>query len=448
MLTFLIQLGYSAHRISDYTEMNMSQDRVQRNYMGVIVMNHYQSDEPIQCIGVDRPTRAMCEFALYQGSLDAATNRVHKEVLLASWRMSELQWGKLIGRPNSGDGMPAQLMALQGHSLFPAPRIDERSELAKSIDHVLSEDKQLVRFLREVKSGVDAAQLKGRLTSKESAECSKNLSLFSSYLRGNADFAMQCALESARKRAQEAAHEIYRYSQRVGTVQQPPLLIGMNNQVQGKPLSDLCMMQVGVGSSGSGNLFMDSNEDGFVSIEVKQGVEEVGSVSDDCTIRGIGHGLFKIKLSPSQYARMVRAEAIEIECTIGRLFGQRMDDVEEWLSVESIIDPVVGMSDEEKDLKNAISVILSELSKGAIATKSGLSSITEKVSALNEKYDAFLRKDFQVRERSLEKVMDSQKLWLEKEVDKQLLLLPQSKRKDVLVTLQKQFMLTFHDENK
>lgn len=408
-----------------------------RDYMGVIVMNHYQASPPVACVDLDKPAIAMCEFALYQGSLCQETGRVHKETLLGAWQMSEMQWGMLMSRPNFSLGQPVTFTALDKHTLFEPVKDHAESRLGEAVSSVLSADPQLVNFLDESHKALQQAHQKGRLGSHDCQNVVRALTSFVNNLQPNADHDMSVVLEEANKRAREAAHDIYRAGQRAGSAKTMPLTLAPIGSSQDTPAqksaSTLGLMQINVGGQGGYPLFMDTASHGHVSIEVDY-AQQKDSATGGKRLMSCGCAL-ELRLSPGQYARMVRAEAIEIECTLLRVFGHVASKPEQSMLMHQISSKGEVPSREDLALRQQVEAIVSRLTQGNTKGKAVLSELEKDIGALKAQYQQYLQAITPARQAKLEHVMQSQQQWLAQEVEKQVALLPQAQQAAIEKTL-------------
>jgi hypothetical protein len=306
-----------------------------KDYMGVMVVNHYVSETPVSCFGTQTPVKAITEIAIHEGGY-ADDGRIVKGKLLTKLRMSDLQFGKIVARPNSS-GHDCTLEHLSGFSvnLEQLEQDPAMSRLADAIKTSGSKDAQTSRFISEISELIDESNAKKRLVNKKELVKlfgliqSNSVSNFKHHIREVGRVGMSRVME-----AKSQVHNIIRNSYRLST---SPLLLENLNSTEGD-LELSCLAKAAVyNSSGSVDLFdtvgghadfvtfnLYAESTNYVQKEIdKINSKDEGGLKDNIFI---SNEVACVYMSLEQYARFVRADATEVPCTISNVGKYKSND--------------------------------------------------------------------------------------------------------------------------
>lgn len=407
-----------------------------KSYMAVIVMNHYQPNEPQVCYNLDRPAVAMCEFSLHKASYDHNNKQVIKGEPLTSWRMSEQQWGEALISMNCGEGVAVTLSHVDGRRV--AKKEQNVNKLDAALQNYLKNDKQLERFLSAVSDLMGAAIEQGSLSKSAKNEIIRTLSMFSDYIAKNSHFYEREVRQALRERVRHAVFDFEKILRNQG--ERAPMLLLSNSSAaeDGSPeISDLGVMRVSKVQS-SANLFLDDATYGMVDIEMRAGQFKSDLTTDEASERryvSAGENLFRLSLSASQYARLARANAIEVECTLTRYMGKGME--RPGIFGASPNGPAVTAknSPELVSLQTRTSDVIKML-QNLKTGKAALHEAAQSLKALVSQYADFEGQISGVKLSTINDMQEAEMSWLKQETEKHLALLPDAKREHVLALIE------------
>lgn len=352
-----------------------------KDYMGVMVVNHYVSPTAVSCFGSQTPAKTITEIAIFAGGYDEKGSIVKGEQL-AKIRMSDLQFGRLIARPNS-HGHPTTLELLHGYRVNEGHlqnNPDER-RLKNLIKSSGSKDNQISRFIREVEEIAHESKEKKRLVRKK--ELIHLLSLISSNAPANFKFHFQQVGEVGAKRVIEAKSQIHSLIRNAYRMKTQPLAIEDKTATNTEVFSCFANAQV-MHRSGHTRLF-DTVGDTFESLSFEILAENEEDVmkrvalmeNEDSESRSdrlyISRRVAEVHLSLDQYARFVRADNTEVPCTISRVGSYIAHDKVDADHRESL------MGNLKKDAREILSDLLSAASEAAtIIDHNGARSASER----------------------------------------------------------------------
>lgn len=372
---------------------------IKKDYMGVLVVNHYVADEPKMCFDSQIEVKAITEIALHKAHLDDNGN-IQRGELLSHVHMSDLQFGKIISKPNSGTGQSVTLNNFKNNSIdseqiFKDPKI---LKLDKTYSKTKSLDDQILRFLKEINIITDEFQKTGKMSAQTKKELAHLVKLIKSNSSSNHRYSLKCLSNVANNRLNEAKselHHLIRDSYRgINAPIEIPMLESKDLVSSQKILSPMAKMGVSH-MQGRANLFDAVSEvDNYITLSLygldKEKMEEEIVKSQEDEIRSgelfISDSIFRVCLTLEQYSQFVRADQSEVPCTI-----QRFKDTE-------IQDKVILSSEEVllKDHGNTIEEVLSEvystvdeileLLDSGITKKANKVELINLIDKLNAKY--------------------------------------------------------------
>jgi hypothetical protein len=406
-----------------------------KDYMGVMVVNHYVSESPLSCFGTQVPVKAITEIAIHEGGYDEE-GRIVKGKTLTKLRMSDLQFGKIVARPNSS-GHDCTLEYLNGFAVN-SEHIEQdpaRTKLADAIEKSGNKDTQISRFISEISVLIKESNVKKRIVQKKELLHRFKLiqvnstSNFKHHVEEVGRVGMSRVLE-----AKSQIHNIIRNSYRLSTT--PLRLENLTNDKGDFELS--CLAKAAIyNSSGRVDLFDtvgDSSD--FVtfnlyaesSSHVQKEIDKVNSKSDD----GLKDHIFisnevaRVYMSLEQYARFVRADATEVPCTINKVGKLKPND-------DFDKDPrelLWGDLDAESNHVLGDMIFLARQAEGLLMTTGCKSAkdrmiLTDLFEQIKSAFDESEEGSLRVSKKSSESVMKGYQLEIDKYSKDELSLLPE-----------------------
>jgi ribosomal protein L17 len=372
---------------------------IKKDYMGILVVNHYVADEPKICFDSQIEVKAITEIALHEAYLDD-NGKIQRGELLSHVHMSDLQFGKIISKPNSGSGQSVTLNNFKGHlidseQIFKDPK---NTKLDKTYAKTKSLDDQILRFLKEINIIIDEFQKTGKMSAKTKKELENLVQLIKSNSLSNHRYSLECLSNVANNRLNEAKSELHHLIRDSYRGINAPIDIPMlenKGLVSGKNVLSP-MAKMGVSHvQGRTNLFDAVSEvDNYITLSLhgldkeKMEVEIVKSQEDE--IRSgelfINNNIFRLCLTLEQYSQFVRADQSEVPCTIQRFKGTELQD-KVLLSGEEVLLKDHGNAIEEvlSEVYSTVDEIL-ELLDGGITKKANKVKLMNLVDELNAKY--------------------------------------------------------------
>jgi len=371
-----------------------------RNYMGVLVVNHYTAEEAMECVGAQLPSPSITEVALYQASRDTETGVITRGKQINKVRMTDLQFGQMIGRPNFGSGQLVTIEASQDHIVSPLDKGEDPSEekLKVEMANLLrgGDSGQITRFFKEMGELTDKMTKRGRMIKSDHNELEKYLRMFSSYVKNSEDYSLNSINKIAARRVDEAKssiHHTVRNAYRIG--HDPLLSIDDKRSDTGKlqTIGAAGYMMVSVGGSTSMKLFDDINmSHSVVSLRLATAVLQPPDkrISNTPSYRS-EQGMSDVQMSPEQYARFVRADRMEVPCTITRRGRQEMDEFESEDTRDVKFNTATNDSEGYNTYLAAISAISDAVNSDELKGKDGMRKLASMFTAAEDAYEVYLK---------------------------------------------------------
>ncbi len=415
-----------------------------KDYMGVMVVNHYVSSDALICHGSQSPVNAITEIAVYEAGYDD-NGKIIKGDLLSKVRMSDLQFGKLIARPNV-TGHPATLEHLVNYNIHDA-HLEESPDinrLSREVKKSANKDSQTLRFINEIEAIIEESKSKKRIVKKKDLQ--KLLALILSNAPSNFKYHFEEVGKVGNHRVIEAKSQIHSMVRNAYRLHEEPLLIEKDKDDGHNVVSCLCSAVI-THYSGRTRLFDaigDSNE--YASFNVTGGsvadidkqLDEIEDAKSDTSRSDIymNRELLEVYMSLEQYARFVRADNTEVPCTISRIGQIKPNDKVEVDRREQLIG----------DLNKDSDAVLSNLLKTVKAAKELIektgcnaakhrSELIELCESLTACYEDTLPKIRQHSNEVVTKVMKSYQDEIEAYMGEELEKLPSEHRSKLLSLL-------------
>jgi len=341
---------------------------LRKDYMGVMVINHYVSKDPVDCFGSQIPVQAITEIAIYEGGYDD-NGKVEKGSLLTKIRMSDLQFGRLIAKPNSSYHSTT-LEALTGFDidfshLQQSPDVKKMSNSVSINDN---KDLQIVRFLKEIESIANESKSKSRIVKR--SELIRLLETLLNNAPKNLEYGFQELAEIATKRVSEVKsqlHSIIRNSYRSNSSS-----LFIENMTSSKERLSCLSSALISHNAGQRRLFdsagvchetvsLEANGDSAWNVEKALARHESNVDMPLSRSIHLSKRLVSVTMSLDQYARFVRSDNTDVPCTIhhvGRMIAKEpvLEDRKDELLAGSI-DTKVLFSDLMSETAKALSII-------------------------------------------------------------------------------------------
>ena len=377
--------------------------------MGVLVVNHYTSKELISFIGAQLPSPNVTEVSLYSAYLEDGL--VHKDEVLASVKMSDLQFGQMIGRPNFSDGQICTTEFIKEHDIFDAIGNDGyKTDLSKRVNELLeSENDNILRFFDTMLEIVNKFSETSRLSKSAKVELEKYLNLASQYVEGNEAYALNQINEVASKRVNEiksTIHQTIRDAHRIGG-ESALKLEDLSNEKKGQRISNVGYLNVLVNGHSGGLLFDEINSSSsVVSVEMKAAKLAEGDV---CSIREMRlsdkKNIFRIKMSPEQYAQFVRADSMEVSCTIDRFCDHYCGSVDE-AHTDDVQPLKIKAGGTLEAYQSFMSDMLDAVEKGQYKGKKGASVLLDEINKAKSLYADYVEHSKPEKEKAIADIAD------------------------------------------
>lgn len=368
----------------------------QRNYMGVMVVNHYTADTAIECIGAQLPSPSITEVALYEASKSIDDGKVIRGKLLAKAHMSDHQFGMMISQPNFSYGQLVTLNHIDGYDITPiASHCDPaKDNISAEIQHFLGNNaNQVACFIREMIELSESVVAKNRLSKSDKSEIKRYIPMLLSYVEANDSFSLNEINHVAEQRVNEvksAIHHTIRDAYRIGGMPLPAMENNYQPVTTDKQLDPAGFISIHLGGSSSSNLFDDINTSNrVVSLSISSAAlrRNIDVIEKDeyCSEKQ----LFSVEMSAEQYARFVRADKMEVACTITRRFAERMDTIEDEDTRKLTFTPS-SATDTYQDYVDAVNVIQQGIDNETFKGKAGLAHLLESFNAVQAAYERYL----------------------------------------------------------
>ena len=428
---------------------------INHDFMGVLVMNHYQAAEPVVFAGLQRPSFAVNEFALYEARYCEETEVVEKNTLLASWQIADLQWGQLIARPGFNDGLPVTLLNIKGINLSHYDAAEDNDVLRQRVEQLLSADPQLVLFLKNANAITLQAVERGKpFTKADVNKLTDYVNMFQSYRKKNEEFDLTETLSAAAARANEALHDLSQWARTLSAEKKAPLSLPTVERNDNAPtILNIGLMNINVSGSGNSRLFNDDSGHGYVSLTLCSASPE--KKRDDGIRYSAESELYRVQLSPLQYAKLVRGDQAEIPCTLIRRMGKGTSSVPSSLSQEKVVSQALKrapVDDQNADELNKICGILNSLlqDEAAMRKKQSVNTVSELLVSLNAAYEAYIKNSKDAKTEQVAHLLASEQKKLCQNIDKHTALLPEALQEQVKAAMAShvQATLTFNQGNK
>lgn len=404
----------------------------QRNYMGVLVVNHYTADEAIDCVGAQLPSPSITEIALYRASKDINTGKVIRGDMISKIHMSDHQFGHMIARPNFNSG---QLVTIDNVSGYKVSKLENefdptKQDLSAEVNSLLGndDDNQVARFINEMLALSESAVEKNRLIKRDKEEIQKYGRMLLTYVQSNENYALNVINKVAEKRSNEvksSIHHTIRDAHRIGG----EALLSIENKADSDNaprLSSAGFMMVSLGNSTSEPLFDDVNmSHSVVGITLATAVAKKSIFSTREDMFSKEEELFKVIMSPEQYARFVRADKMEVSCTISRLFAEKMDEFDRNDTREVQYSPSEG-SDLFSEYIHAVKQVINGLEEDKYKGKAGLRSLLDGFKLVKERYEAYLQDSTDAKLSATQAVFEDHQKRLSEFFENEVALLPDS----------------------
>lgn len=411
----------------------MTENIDKEDYMGIVVVNHYTPETPLECMGAQIDSVGITEVALYEASFDVEERRPIKGDLISKLRMTDWQFGTLVGRPNYNEGVLCTLEKYAKANVLPVSQAVniEKSSLSKKADKALSHNTQISSFIEELNNYSLAISKKGRIGVSDTKGMIKLAKVLKFNLSSNENHDINLFHEKARERYFEVLSNIH------NTVKDSYRLSGyslIENKTESQSsgfddMSPAVFFNVSTGTSSSQNLFDDYNtRDSLVSMTLHTAELEIREdpSRDDCY--SSSKSLWKIYLSPEQYARFLRADKAEVSCTIQRLNRKSTGTVDDYHTAMSLSDsalsPKKNTPQTQVDLFESLDTISSKLKDGLYKGKIGISQLCEDTELLTSLYDAHVKGRVVTVENALEEIMVDHNEKTKKSLNLEVSLLP------------------------
>tara|TARA_R110001583_G_scaffold52147_14_gene162254 strand:+ start:11111 stop:12439 length:1329 start_codon:yes stop_codon:yes gene_type:complete len=412
-----------------------------RNYMGMLVVNHYTADEAVDCIGAQLPSPSITEIALYEAAKDLETGKVIRGDLISKVHMSDHQFGNMIGRPNFNNGQLVTINSTKGFNVSCAKNEQDpaKKDLAKEIKHFLGQDdNQVARFINEMLVLSENALAKNRLSKQGKDDIRKYAGMLLTYVQLNEEHALNMINNVAEKRANEvksSIHHTIRDAYRIGG--EPLLLIADESSPKDKcpTIGAAGFMMVGVGGSTNIPLFDDVNmSSSVVDISLASASIKESAVSINGDEYRKDFDLFTITMSPEQYARFVRADKMEVSCTISSRFGINIDEFEQEDTREVLFAPL-NSSDLYAEYIHAVKQIVKGLDSDSFKGKSGLASLVDGFNIVKQRYEEYLQDSTDAKLSAAQELFYAHQKSVSEYFQREVAVLPDSLKKEIIPPL-------------
>jgi hypothetical protein len=170
----------------------------QAPYMGIIRFSRHTTPKPVEIAGAQTPVSAINEITIYRAEYDRETQKATAKEALATWWMSDFQWGEAIARQNSGDGIPATLRHLKDHkvpSVQSENKAKRQKEMLDRLNEAVKPHSQILHFFDEAKSILENALSKGRLGKRDKEQVIHLLTTSQTNANSNMDYAIELLQE-------------------------------------------------------------------------------------------------------------------------------------------------------------------------------------------------------------------------------------------------------------
>jgi uncharacterized protein YaaR (DUF327 family) len=412
------------------------------NYMGVLVVNHYTSEKPIVCFGAALPSPCITEVAVHRAGKDSVTGEVVALELIAKVRMTDLQFGKMIGQPNTHGAHMVTFLDVEGYTIDEVQTEDNiaNKELKSRVETYVKSagDSNFERFFTELKNFGSKLSSTRKLGVKDKQEIKKYAGILSTYVRSNVEFGYKEINESSSARVNELKASIHAIIRDAHRPRDKKMLECSTPAGEHPMLAPYGYMGVNVNSQGSSLLFDDVNSNSnHVSIDIHTAHKKESSALGNRSFMP-DNLLVTLKLSLEQYARFVRADGAMVPCTLKYVLGKKSDSVEEVysgnLDAVKSATKVSEMPSYQKYIQS-VKVISDGVDANVFKGKAGSELYNQAVDEAQAAYQAFLVDGMDDRISGVGGIFDHHQREVQKFFEAETKMLPVETKKAIEVPL-------------
>lgn len=415
-----------------------------KNYMGVLVVNHYLAEKPVDCVGSQLPSPSITEVAMYSASRNTDTGEVVRGELISKVRMSDLQFGAMIGNPNSGEGQLVTIESLSRFNVLPIDKNEDpaEDELKFEMSNLLKGGGhgQVSRFFDEMLERGETIINRGRMTKTDETEINKYLGMLSTYVKISEDYSLNSINKIAAKRVNEAKSSIHNTIRNAYRIGGEPIK-AIESHVEGSDalpsLGAAGFMSANLGGNTSMKLFDDINmTHSVVSISLSSAVlRPPCDIINEPTYRK-EMSLVDVHMSPEQYARFVRADKMEVPCTITRLYADTIDDFDSEDSRDIKFESSVGKDELYSIYLDKVADISKRMDAGDFKGKTGMREFVSMLKAAQTAYEEHLAGSGDKKTQAVSDVFNFHQKEVVSFFQEEVKALPEGSRKQIMKPLE------------
>jgi hypothetical protein len=403
-----------------------------KDYMGVMVVSHHLNPAPIMFHGQDTASPNVTKVAFYSAARNTETGEVVRQEKVAEVSMSEFQFAQLITSPSSGDGRPVTLTALDGYNVKRYRYKVEESRLNHATLSYLEKgsSKQVLSFIQGLKDMVADSEEKKKISASTQKEIRKTIGMLKTYIPLNEKNGFETFEKESELRAQSILSSIqstvrdgWRMKESV-----EPLSVDIAGEDK-KEIRAEAFMDINTSNSGGAALF-DSGDGGSNTVSIKL-------TAGENPIKALDNHLAVVNLSLLQFARLVRADSVEVPCTFKTKLGHMS------LSAPSADDKSVDYSFIETEAYENYIASLDEMEL-TLNLGSGVKNIKNLVAAIDKvknALDFYIESGLDNRAMNVDKVIKMKTLKIQRHFEQELNNIPTEHDKKVKASLHGLFSL-------
>lgn len=389
-----------------------SQTFTQENYMGIIKLTRHSLPVPADLAGAQTPVNAINEITIFQAKYDRDTRKVLPVEAIATWWLSDFQWGEAVAYQNTDNGIPATLRQLKGHrikNIEMESKSKREKSLLRAIDESICPDEQISDFFIQAKSILAEAREKGRLGKRDAESVVKYLNLAAANANSNMEYALECLYEIIKRRVVETQSDIHSTISNwnnMSSVKQSALPAASSDAPVAEGFNCINISTV----HGSTDLFNDSGlSNRFIEITFST-ARDYGRNGNKFSAEQM---ICRVQMSPEQFIRLIRANDQEIPCTLNFVNQNRCDQVK---SADTIRMPEVDFIHENKRFTVETDKDILDSAKG----KKLIETLEDCVEAAKSDYYKWVDSQSEIINRKIDMIFEQAHKDIERHLDAEI----------------------------
>jgi hypothetical protein len=365
-------------------------------YMGMMTIRHGDNTDRLHCVGSQTRPHGLVEISLHSAGFNTTTREVEKGELLFQSRMSEYQFGIMVGKPNFNEGQLCTTEYLKGYTVLDYEREQDPQahKLQTAIRNHMSASPQTISFLEQLHVFSAQALEKGSLSKTLQQSISRKLNTIMGNLFSSRKFDIEVINEIAHERVREAQTGLRRL---LTPISAPAYTLLPAPEVNPTlPILDAAgLLLLSTSRSSEKTLFNDLNPQGnpFALIFSNACFDQSDAPHKDNAYTK-DKVRWEVLFSPDLYPALLRGDGSSCCCTISRMDGKLTAEVP--IHHSAVPPEVCAEIDVDKathdnsELMILLQLIQANMTSMAYKGKKGLAALHQDISLLPELYSRYL----------------------------------------------------------